>query len=688
MHNADGTLAGYIEVVRDITDMRTTQQQLENTAAELEALNEELIATNDELSATNQQLMAYEEELLQQHQELGEAQKASARAERLFANIIDFLPDATFVIDKTKTVIAWNRALEEMTGVPKEDVLGTSNYSTALYGAPRNVLVDYVSMEDEVVKEAYPSEFRYSKQDILHNEGHMFGIYGGKAAYLSVLAGPLYDENGNPIGAVESMRDITDQVKHREEALNNEVLLRQITNAMSDMIIVTNQEGIITYASPSTYKKLCYSADVFLGTHLTSFVWTEDQGLITEALRIFSERQAVERVTFRAHCAHGKTLWLEANGNAIVNTVGVYCGGVLGCRDVSERIELERRAAHMAVHDQLTEVHNRDHFEDRLELLDSTHPAAGIITCDIDGLKIVYDTFGHDAGDRLLIATAQILRLCVGSRGPLSRTGGDEFAIVLETSSREIMEKTCACIAEGIREYNEQNPALPLSVSVGYAIRMSLQDPLREVFRRADNSMYREKLHSRQSNRSALVSVLMKALEARDFITEGHADRLQDLVSGVARSLRLTEQQVTDLKLLAQFHDIGKVGIPDRILFKPGKLSPVEYEEMKTHCSIGHRIAFSAPDLLPIADWVLKHHEWWNGRGYPLGLKGESIPLECRILSIADAFDAMTSDRPYRKAMPLESAIEELERGKNTQFDPDLVEVFIRVIEGEGKPLH
>ena len=157
--------------------------------------------------------------------------------------------------------------------------------------------------------------------------------------------------------------------------------------------------------------------------------------------------------------------------------------------------------------------------------------------------------------------------------------------------------------------------------------------------------MYRIKLHSSQSTRSAIVQTLMKALEARDYITEGHADRLQELVAIVALSLGLPERSIGDLRLLAQFHDIGKVGIPDRILFKKGSLTNQEFAEMKQHCEIGHRIALSAPDLVPIADWILKHHEWWNGKGYPLGLKGEEIPLECRILAIADAYDAMTSDQ-------------------------------------------
>jgi HD-GYP domain-containing protein (c-di-GMP phosphodiesterase class II) len=174
---------------------------------------------------------------------------------------------------------------------------------------------------------------------------------------------------------------------------------------------------------------------------------------------------------------------------------------------------------------------------------------------------------------------------------------------------------------------------------------------------------------------------MMRALKARDFITEGHADRLQVLVVRMARVLELPERTVNDLRLLAQFHDIGKVGVPDSILFKKGSLSKAEYSIMQRHCEIGHRIALSAPELVLIADWILKHHEWWNGEGYPLGLKGDEIPLECRILALADAYDAMTSDRPYRKAMSHEEAVSEIKRHAGTQFDPNLVPRFLEILD-------
>jgi len=142
----------------------------------------------------------------------------------------------------------------------------------------------------------------------------------------------------------------------------------------------------------------------------------------------------------------------------------------------------------------------------------------------------------------------------------------------------------------------------------------------------------------------------------------------------------LPERVISDLKLFAQFHDIGKVGIPDRILFKPGPLTTEEFIEMQRHSEIGCRIAQSSSDLIPIADWILKHHEWWNGQGYPMGLKGEEIPLECRILAIADAYDAMTSDRPYRKALSHGQAIEELVKNAGKQFDRNIMPIVIKIL--------
>ncbi|MHB8156358.1 MAG: PAS domain S-box protein [Desulfocucumaceae bacterium] len=348
--------------------------------------------------------------------------------------------------------------------------------------------------------------------------------------------------------------------------------------------------------------------------------------------------------------------------------------------------EKERQVRYVSLHDTLTGLKNRAYFEEEMRIMDSGRfNPLGLVICDVDGLKLVNDTMGHDAGDSLLIAAANVIKNSFRKGDIVARVGGDEFAVILPNTPVALVEGHCQKVYSAVAEYNANNPDLPLSISVGFSAKSDRSRGMDDLFREADNSMYRKKLHSSRSARSAIVHTLMKAIEARDHITEGHGERLQGLVAAMAMVMGLPERSIGDLRLLAQFHDIGKVGIPDRILFKKGRLTPLEYEEMRRHSEIGHRIAQSAPDMVPIAEWILLHHEWWNGEGYPLGLRGENIPLECRILAIADAYDAMTSDRPYRKAITHKDALAELRRCAGTQFEPELVEKFALVLEGLKK---
>jgi len=238
-------------------------------------------------------------------------------------------------------------------------------------------------------------------------------------------------------------------------------------------------------------------------------------------------------------------------------------------------------------------------------------------------------------------------------------------------------------IKQAVENYNAQNHDLPLSMSVGFAVGQARESRINQVFIEADNNMYREKLHRKHSARSNIVQTLMETLKARDFVTEEHVARSQKLIEEIGLAIGMRQNRLTDLRLLARFHDIGKVSIPDRILLKPSVLTPEEFNEMKRHCQVGHQIAISMPELVSIADWILKHHEWWNGTGYPFGLSEKEIPVGCRILAIVDAYDAMTNDRPYRKAMSSEKALAEIVKCAGIQFDSELVKIFTEVINNK-----
>lgn len=354
----------------------------------------------------------------------------------------------------------------------------------------------------------------------------------------------------------------------------------------------------------------------------------------------------------------------------------LYIEGVI--MDITAQKAVQEKLLFISTRDGLTSLYNRAYFEAELDRYDEmSDGSVGIIVSDINGLKLVNDAMGHLVGDNILVAAAKIIRDAFRREDVVARIGGDEFAILMPNATRSVVEAACHRVRSGIEEYNRMRSEVHLSLSIGYAVSDLGEASIRVTFREADNNMYREKLHHSQSARSAIIQTAMKLLEERDFLTEEHAERINELVTRLAKKLRLAAPNIAELQLLAKFHDIGKVGIADHILLKPGPLSPEEQAEMQRHCEIGYRIAQSSNELLPIAEWILKHHEWWNGEGYPVGLRNEQIPLECRILAVVDAYDAMTSDRPYRKAISHEAAVAELKRCAGTQFDAKIVKKFL-----------
>jgi putative nucleotidyltransferase with HDIG domain len=202
---------------------------------------------------------------------------------------------------------------------------------------------------------------------------------------------------------------------------------------------------------------------------------------------------------------------------------------------------------------------------------------------------------------------------------------------------------------------------------------------MEKVLEQADENMYTEKVSDSASRGKHIIDTFKAVLAMRDLHIEEHAERLQDLAEALGKDIGLPEFKLKRLRLLALLHDIGKIGTPDNILFKPDKLTEEEWEIMKKHTEDGYKMAKNIPQLVPIARDILHHHERWDGTGYPKGLKGEQIPILSRIISIVDAYDVMLTERPYKKAMTEEEAIQELKKCAGTQFDPELVERFLKI---------
>jgi diguanylate cyclase (GGDEF)-like protein len=342
----------------------------------------------------------------------------------------------------------------------------------------------------------------------------------------------------------------------------------------------------------------------------------------------------------------------------------------------------EKRLVYLSTHDPLTGLYNRVFFEEELDRLEKGRSfPVSIIVCDLDGLKVANDVLGHKQGDELLRRAAQVIAGCVRGSDVVARVGGDEFAVILPQADRKVAEEVVERITESVERDNAQHPDLPLSVSVGAATAEDASRPLREVYAEADDAMYRDKLAREADPHRAVVRVLKAALAVKDYVAQGHTERVKKLACMLGEAVGLTRSDLDTLRLLADIHDVGKLGVPEHILFKPSPLTREEWEEVRRHPEVGYRLALSSPELAPVAELIRQHHERWDGKGYPRGLRGEEIHVLSRILAIADAYDAMTSERPYRPALSREEALEELKRCAGTQFDPHLVEVFVKLLD-------
>lgn len=358
--------------------------------------------------------------------------------------------------------------------------------------------------------------------------------------------------------------------------------------------------------------------------------------------------------------------------------------------DVTAMKKAEETIRRQAYTDSMTGFRNRLSFESEMSRmnaeLDSLRPLS-IVVIDIDGLKITNDTFGHNAGDELLKKAASIIRKVFRNRGSISRIGGDEFCVLLPHTDLESAQELTEHLLKLQNRLNSIYSDIPISMSVGLASTEESEEDedIYDVYRRADDEMYRYKIGQTSSEKSRVVDMLLAALAEKDFVAQGHVERISELCMKMADALDLNEGQKRNLLLLSKIHDLGKIGVPDDILNKPGKLTKKEFEKMKTHVNIGFNIASRAKELVSVAPFILHHHEHWNGSGYPDGLRAEEIPLECRILSIIDAFDAMTNDRPYHKGVSVDEALEEISKCSGRQFDPFLVEKFVEIIKSTEK---
>ncbi|AET68366.1 PAS domain S-box/diguanylate cyclase (GGDEF) domain-containing protein [Desulfosporosinus orientis DSM 765] len=485
------------------------------------------------------------------------------------------------------------------------------------------------------------------------------------------------------VAAQEELRSQFDELQKSNELLKaSEYTFRKLFDDSSDAVFII-QEETITDCNQAAAELLGYdSKNNMIGKHILEISpdyqanGNKSEECLTEILAS-TNKHGKSKFEWWHQKKDGTLFLVEVMLTSILLHGERVLHGVL--RDISERNAMEQQLEYLSYHDQLTGLYNRRFFEEELKRLDTKRNLPlSIIMADVNGLKLINDSFGHAVGDELLIKVADVIRKGCRADEIIARVGGDEFVILLPKTDGNETEQ----IIRRVKDYArlEKVNAVDVSVSFGWDTKHNEAEKVQEILKKAEDHMYKRKLYESPSMRGKTVTAIIDALYKKNSREERHSYKVSLLCKSMGQALGMMEGEIEELRTAGLLHDIGKIAIEDRILNKKEILTNSEWKEIKRHSEIGYRILSTVNDLSEIAEYVLYHHEKWDGSGYPKALKGYEIPIQSRIIAIADSYDAMTGERSYQRPLSEEKAIKELKKNAGSQFDPELVEVFINII--------
>ncbi|SDM28935.1 PAS domain S-box protein [Halarsenatibacter silvermanii] len=573
--------------------------------------------------------------------------------------------DGVIATDKAGRVDQMNDVAEELTGWSLEKAEGRP--LTEIF----NIVNSHTGQPVEnPVKEVLNSGIKVG----LANHTMLISRDGSEYQ-IADSAAPIRDKEGELSGCVLTFRDVTEEYRMREELKKREQKYHGMIDNCFEMIYLHDLQGNILEVNQAVLEKMGYARKEIEGMTVfdlhPSRKGTYDEEKIIKQWKNWDvgQRFLMEREHIRAD---GTRMPVE------ISTGKVKFAGkehlIAFVRDISQRREREKKLEYLSRYDRLTDLYNRNHMEEKLESLDENELPASLLIIDINGLKIINDTYGHEKGDELLVKTSRLLHRISREKDTLARWAGDEFVILQPNTELEKAQEFRDKIEHKAREIESD---IPFSVAIGVSCKTKADESIFSSLHEAENSMDYYKLTSEKSSRNKLLSNLLSTLEVKSDETKEHAVRMSDYAVQLGERIGLNQDKMNKLTLLATLHDIGKVTISEEILTKPGELNDEEWKIIRDHPHKGYSIASSTDEFSTVAEGILCHHERWDGEGYPQGLSGKEIPLLARIISIVDAFDVMTNGRPYKEPLSEEEALEEIENCAGTQFDPVLAEKFV-----------
>ncbi len=474
-----------------------------------------------------------------------------------------------------------------------------------------------------------------------------------------------------------------DTTEHREAGK----ISTEFVEMLPEVVIKTDTEGTIKYANKVASELFGYSREDFCSRlNIFKLLAPEETDRAKDNLGKVLSGKKLGIVEYKAQKRDGAELSVAINMSCIFDGKGNTVGAVGIIVDITERKRAELAIEYLSFHDKLTGLYNRAYFEEELKRLDTSRQLPlSIVIGDVDSLKLVNDAFGYKEGDELIIGAANVLKYSCRDEDIIARWGGDEFMVVLPKTRHSDVVEIIGRIEKTCKKISPQK--IPLSISLGFSVKNKSTQKVCDVIKEAEVRMQKRKLLKSKNISSSIIASLEKLLLEKNRETKDHIEYLTSTALKLGKAAKLSGSELNKLSLLINIHDIGEIVIRDSILTKKRKLTKKEWKIIKKHPEVGYNITKLSSKLAPVAEAILSHHEWWDGTGYPRGLKGNEIPKISRIITIVSAYDAMVNGRVYKEAVSKGEAIEELERYSGKQFDPKLVNTFIKVLDYKYKEM-
>ncbi len=592
------------------------------------------------------------------------ASKGSAKQEKLLRMYFDNAPVGIVTAKKDGKITGANQMSSNIFGIAGEDFLQYEIFDLINDRHMNKALEHFRKVLNE----------GFAQSELMANSKPNAEIW------LDVFATKI-DENE----LVYYFIDRTDEKKAKEKLQQERSRYKALVDNQTDLVCRWfPDEGLtLTFVNEAFSKFFGVDEDQAIGMKWIDFIPTVERDKIKERYKDVGKNPKTISVEHRVVGADGKIYWQHWIDCPIVDDRGKIIEYQSVGRDITSQIEYQGRLDDLIKYDQLTGLYNRSYFENEMKKLDNrAQLPISLIMVDLNGLKFINDTFGQKIGDEMMKVTTRILKECCNEKALLARWGGDELVIFMPRTSFEKAKQISEKIYQkSVTAYVEGKP---VSISIGTGTKAKPDKSLRDALKEAEDEMYKHKLTESWSDRNVLLNAILRALEAKSFETETHVQRMKKNARKIGENIDLPISELNRLSLLTILHDIGKINISENILTKKGPLTEEEWEIIKRHPEIGYKIASATKEFAHIAQEILAHHERWDGKGYPQGLKGKDIPLLARITAIADSYDVMSNGRAYKNAMSREEIMAEFKRCAGTQFDPDLVEVFLEILKQDG----